>query len=198
MRYIDNLKRKVNGEQLVLSNYVNACEMVKARRLWILDNQASIPRDKNFCNLVRNLNLLTDDEGMLRSFSRLKNANIPYDSKAPVFIHRQHRLAELIVYNCHEKVMHQGTKDTLTELRSMFWVTRGVSFVNKLLHPCKTCRVLNARPYEYPNFSELPDLRFDEGKAFSSTGCTRYIANRYTVSIKSYIRHILQFIHYVL
>ena len=182
LRFIENLKRSinkrygmlkyqvVNNEQLVLSRHSTLHETNDSRRLWLLDNQAAIKKDRNFYNLVRNLNLVEDDVGLLRSFSRLKNAKIPFDSKAPIFLNRDHRLTELIVWYCHVKVMHQGPKDTLTELRSKFWVTRGLSYVNKLLHPCKTCKVLNARPYEYPNFSDMPKERFTDQHPFVSTG----------------------------
>ena len=67
--------------------------------------------------------------------------------------------------------MHRGVKQTLTELRAKFWVTRGRSFVRKLIEPCKTCKVLNVRAYEYPIHSDLPEHRFDDTHAFSSTGC---------------------------
>ena len=108
--------------------------------------------------------------GVLRSYSRLKNANIPFDTKAPVFIDRSHKLAEVIVYYCHLKVLHRGIKQTLTELRSVFWITRGRNLIKKLIHPCTVCKCLNARSYDYPNQSDLPALRFDENHPFSSTG----------------------------
>ena len=52
----------------------------------------------------------------------------------------------------------------------MFWISRGRSFIKKLLHPCTICRRLNTRPYEYPNHSDLPDTRFGDEYPFIATG----------------------------
>ena len=141
-----------------------------ARRLWLLDNQASITKNKEFSDLVRNLNLKEDESGLLRSFSGLKNAKIPFDAKAPVFINRNHKLAKLIVCYAHLKVLRRGIKQTLTEMRSMHWISRGRSFVEKLLHPCTVCKKLNSRPYAYPSQSDLPDICFGDEYPFIATG----------------------------
>ena len=95
--------------------------------------------------------------------------NIPFDTKAPIFIDRNHKLAEIIVYYCHLKVLHRGIKQTLSELRSVFWIAKGRNCIKKLLHPCTVCKRLNTRPYEYPAHSDIPQLRFDERYPFSST-----------------------------
>ena len=106
----------------------------------------------------------------MRSYSRLKHAKIPFDTKAPILINPKHKLAELIVYHSHSKVLHRGVKQTLTEIRSNYWIPRGRNYVKRLLHSCVVCRKLNARHYEYPEHSDLPELRFDDKYPFSSTG----------------------------
>ena len=85
-------------------------------------------------------------------------------------IYKEHYLSKLLVYYYHLKVLHKGVKQTLTELRSCYWITRGRSYVKKLLHPCTLCKKFNSRPYEYPGHSDLPELRFDDDYPFSSTG----------------------------
>ena len=169
LRFVSNLKSKKNNVQLVTTKHLNASEINEARRLWILDNQSGLVGEK-FDDLKINLNLQKDEEGVIRSYSRLKNAKIPFDAKAPIFINKDHKLAEILVYYAHLKVMHRGVKQTRTELRSMFWFTRGRSYVKKMLNPCTVCKKLNARAYEYPNHSDLPELRFDERYPFASTG----------------------------
>ena len=61
-------------------------------------------------------------------------------------------------------------KQTVTEIRSCYWIGKIRQFVKKLLHRCFVCRRLNARPYSYPGHSDLPAFRFDESGAFNSTG----------------------------
>ena len=45
---------------------------------------------------------------------------------------RNHELTKLIVLRCHEKVYHNGVKQTLSELQADFWINRGRSYVRKL------------------------------------------------------------------
>ena len=68
------------------------------------------------------------------------------------------------------RVLHRGVNQTLTELRSKFWITRGISFTKKLLYLCAVCKKLNARAYQYPSISQLPELRFSDNYPFMSTG----------------------------
>ena len=173
---MQNIKRKIAikhkiapKETLITSKYLIATEINEASRLWILDNQNTIVGDK-YDNLKVNLNLQRDSDGLVRSYSRLKNAKIPFDTKSPIFINREHKLADILVHYFHQKVMHRGVKQTLTELRSKFWITRGRSFVKKLINPCRSCKLLNARAYHYPNRSDLPEFRFEETHPFSNTG----------------------------
>ena len=100
----------------------------------------------------------------------MKNACLPEDTKAPIILSRNHRLAKLLVLYCHVKVYHRGVRQTLTEFRSIYWITRGRSFVKKVIRPCIVCQKLNVRPLKYPAHSELPTVRFDERYPFSSSG----------------------------
>ena len=170
LRFVDNLKKNICEEELNLKAYITAYEMKKAETLWIEENQKHLLKYDNYLNLKVNLNLEEDSDGIIRSFSRLKNAKIPFDTKAPVMLDRNQKLADLLVLYYHLKVLHRGVKQTLTELRSKYWITSGRSFVKKIINPCVVCKKLNARPYYYPEKSDLPDFRFDDKNPFNSTG----------------------------
>ena len=129
-----------------------------------------------------NLNLQDDVDGVIRSYSRLKNANIPFDMKAPIVINKKHKLDELLVCYPHLKCLHRGVKQTIIEIRSSYWISGGGSYVKQLRRPCTICRKLNARPYEYPGNSKLPELRFDDRYPFSSTGID-YLAPLYCLPV---------------
>ena len=169
LRYLNNLKIKRNHGSLVLKPYLNAGEINQAMKLWIEDNQRSFNND-DIAKVKYNLNLQKDGEGCIRSYSRLQNACIPHDAKAPIFINRTHRLAEILVSYYHLKVLHGGVKQTLTEMRSKYWIVRGRSFVKKVIRDCTTCKKINSRSYQYPNISQLPETRFSENFPFMSTG----------------------------
>lgn len=169
LRFIGNLKAKLNNDPLCIKGYAISDELRKSKVLWIKDNQ--IDMNSQYYNATNlNLNLKEDEIGVLRTFSRFNNASMPFVTRAPIFINTKHKLADLIVLYCHEKVLHRGIKQTLTEVRVNYWLPRGRSFVKMLLHPCVVCRIINTRCYKYPEHSNLPKLRFDERYAFSSLG----------------------------
>ena len=58
----------------------------------------------NYDNLKNSLNLKEDDEGIIRSRVKIKNANVPYDTKEPTMLDSDHKLRELIIWHCHEIV----------------------------------------------------------------------------------------------
>ena len=101
----------------------------------------------------------------------MKHACLPSETKAPVFLSKDHRLSELIIQYCHTKVYHRGkTNLILNEFRANYWITRGRSFIKKPLRTCIVCQKVNARPLNYPTHSELPLIRFDERYPFAATG----------------------------
>ena len=63
-----------------------------------------------------------------------------------------------------------GQRQTLTELRSRFWITKGKSYVKYLLNRCVIFKRYNTRPYCYPNSRSLPSFRLDKGTPFSAYG----------------------------
>ena len=91
-------------------------EIKKAEMLWLQEIQKSIVNSKRFSQLKASLRLFVDENGLYHCGGRLKNAPLPFDSKFPVLIPEEHYVTELIIRNCHNNVMHNGVKDTLTEL----------------------------------------------------------------------------------
>ena len=169
IRFITNLKLKCQKNPLILSKYALCDELKDARLRWIKDNQSTLDTS-SYEEIKINLNLKQDQDGVIRSHGRLKNAKIAFNMKAPIFLNKKHKLAEIIVYYSHLKVLHRGVRHTLTQMRSDYWITRGRSYVRRLLFPCGVCKKLNSRPYAYPGHSDLPVLRFDDRYPFSSTG----------------------------
>ena len=177
LRFIENIRRSLQEvcrtkKSLVrtMEKYVTSGEMKRSKKLWIQANQKFVESEKDFENLQLQLNVKKDADDIIRTFSRMKNACLPAETKAPVLLSKEHRLSELIILYCHSKVYHRGVRQTLNEFRASYWVTRGRSYVKKLLRTCIVCRKLNARPFKYPGHSELPVVRFDDRSPFSSSG----------------------------
>ena len=75
--------------------------------------------------LRKRSNLFLDEEGLWRCGGRLENADVPFHTKHPILVPRNHHLATLIVRQAHTRVLHNGVKDTLNEVRSRFWLVKG-------------------------------------------------------------------------
>jgi hypothetical protein len=88
----------------------------------------------------------------------------------PILLNAKNRLTYLIVKESHNRVFHNGVKETLTELRSRFWIIRGRQFITKLFHRCVVCKKYEGKPYFLPASPALPEFRTQRQAPFASTG----------------------------
>ena len=95
---------------------------------------------------------------------------LPFDARCPIFLPSDNHLTTLIIGECHRKVLHSGVKETLTELRSRFWVPRGRQVVPQVIARCSVCKKFEGQHYSVPPAVALPDFRLEEQFAFTSTG----------------------------
>ena len=77
---------------------------------------------------------------------------------------------ELLVKNRHILVGHQGVPNTLSLLRSEFWILRGRSFVQKIIHKCVSCRKCQGQFYSTPPAPALPEFRVVRRRPWTGTG----------------------------
>lgn len=101
----------------------------------ILDNS---PLDGQ--NHLIKLNPFVDTQGMIRVGGRIENATIPYESRHPAIIPRDHEIAELIIQDIHTTYNHAGGQLTLNILRRRYWILRGRERVKQTIDRCITCR----------------------------------------------------------
>ena len=85
--------------------------------------QESVRKSPKFKELTQQLGLYEDEIKLLRCKGRLQNATI--DARHPIILPQDQYLTELIIRDCHQRVLHNEVKETLTELRTRFWVVRG-------------------------------------------------------------------------
>ncbi len=87
----------------------------KAEELWTIEAQKSLVSHKSFKQWKTQFNLFRDDKGIWRCRGRLQNAAIPYTTKYPVMLTSGHHFTTLLVRRAHERVIHNGVKETLTD-----------------------------------------------------------------------------------
>ena len=145
-------------------------ELSDAESRWIKDSQAGLTHGKSFDSLRLQLNLFLDEGGHWRCGGRLANADIPYSTKYPLLLPRDHPVTPLIVDDAHRRVLHNGVRETLTEVRRKFWIVKGRSLVRGILHQCRTCRRFEGGPFPAPPPPPLPVCRVKDDPAFTYTG----------------------------
>ena len=87
-----------------------------------------------------------------------------------ILLPKEHYVTKLIVRDCHKRVLHNGIRETLQELRTRFWIVKGRQLARQLLHKCVLCKRIQGLSYGVPSQSPLPEFRVKETHAFSSVG----------------------------
>ena len=119
-RFIYNIKnrdKKLNDE-------ITSSEISDAELLWIKSEQGFILKNKEFNQVKLSLNLFTDEKGLLRLGSRLKESLMSFENAHPILL-RHSYFTRLLVECMHKEVLHSGLHATLNYIRSRFWICRG-------------------------------------------------------------------------
>ena len=169
-KFISLLKSKVKGASQHVTTTLAACDIASTERLWVKLSQRELSGHRRFEAWQQQFGLYRDAEGIWRCRGRLSNAHLPECMKHSIIVDKKHHLAVLVVRDCHSRVMHNGVKETLTELRSRYWIVQGRQFVRKLLNECRICRRHGSKPFTGPPPPSLPDFRVQSSPPFTTTG----------------------------
>ena len=110
IRFVEILKKSDNLTPVGLYR--------RAEALWISEAQSHIVWDERGREWKRQLGLFQDSHGLWRCGGRLGNADLSYDAKHPMLLPNEHPFTTLVVKWAHTRVLHNGTKETLTEVRN--------------------------------------------------------------------------------
>ena len=158
-------KREGNCE-LVLETI----ELSLAEETLIKNDQRVFEGEQNFQKKRKSLGIFLDEKGIARCSGRLKNADIPYETKHPVLLPNDSWFTKLMIWKSHERVFHNGVKETLIDFRRKFWTIKGRQLTRKLINKCVVCRKLEGLGYAIPEMAQLPEFRVKGGKSFESVG----------------------------
>ena len=129
-------------------------------------------------DLKRELNVIVDNENLLRCEGRLQYAPLPYDSKTPILLNDKHRLALARL------------KHTLNELRQRFWIVRERNFVRGVVRICLVCRRFEVKTCHHPITPPVTPLRLNDSAPFVTTSIDKFgpvhVKNVYGQSDKTY------------
>ena len=120
--------------------------------------------------LVRQLNLKLNPDGLLVAPGRLEHAMLAQDAREPILIAKKSPLTTLLVRSVHERQLHAGVRDTVVALRKRFWLPSARSESARVLKRCVNCRYQIGGAYKLPPSPPLPDFRLNRVKPFSTVG----------------------------
>ena len=171
MRFVKNVKARTSRPVgPVNCGSLTSEEMASSELLWIKESQKTMPASGKFKQQCIQLGVIKDENGILRCKGRLCNSPLPEAAKLPAWLPSDHHVTRLVIWNCHQRVMHNGVRETLMELRSRFWLTKGRQSIRKQIYRCFVCRRHEGKPYKAEPSSDMPEFRFKEGQPFASTG----------------------------
>lgn len=108
---------------------------------------------KDIPNIVNQLNVYMDSDGLLRVRSKFRVGI--YD---PVLLSRSSDLVTLIVSSRHIELSHAGKYTLLSDLRKLYYVSKFFSLVKRVVRSCVICGRFNEKPIQV-NQSPYRDFR---------------------------------------
>ena len=76
----------------------------------------------------------------------------------------------LIVKYAHVKTLHNGIKDTVTKIRSKYWLVKGRQFAKKIIHHSVICCKVEGPHFQAVPPPPLPAFRVNEAPPFFYCG----------------------------
>ncbi|GMT14524.1 hypothetical protein PFISCL1PPCAC_5821, partial [Pristionchus fissidentatus] len=97
--------------------------------------------------------------GLWRCRGRISTADLPEDTKFPIYLPRESRITRLFILYVHESLNHAGYGHTLIGCRERVWIPKGRAAVRSTLEECRLCKRKKAKPFALPEFPSLPSVR---------------------------------------
>ena len=171
-RFISKLKKERN-----LTGPITTPEIQKTKVLWELyiqqkhytDTVQKVKQGKK-SNLQNQLNLKSDESGLLRCHGRFENAELTQAAKHPKLLPKDDYFTRLVVEDAHSRVLHSGVSQTLARVRKEYWIPHGRAVVKKIIKECRVCKRVEGTPFAMPNMPNLPRERVAKSHPFEYTG----------------------------
>ena len=167
-RFCHNISRRNKSDKR--EGALTLEEIVESEELWIRMAQRELRKGENYEQLVSKFGLQEDQKGVIRCKGRLEYSEMVHETKEPIILPKEHRLTILQIQECHHRVLHNGVRSTLAELRSKFWVPKGRQLVKRVISRCVLCKKTEGRPFTQPPTPSLPEFRVRPAPPFSKVG----------------------------
>ena len=111
-----------------------------------------------------------DEDGIIRSNSRLANAPVSTSTKKPIILDGRNRILRLFLELQHNINGHVGVEQQTHSIQLNYWVLQGQTVMKKISNRSYDCR-RQIQLNNQPQMSDLPSYRFSvKPVAFKETG----------------------------
>ena len=83
---------------------------------------------------------------------------------------KHHPVTKLIIESCHRRVLRGGTRTTLAEFRSRYWMGKARQVIKAILRQCVPCKRYLARPFNNPATGQFPEFHVTPARPFQKCG----------------------------
>ncbi|XP_053698904.1 uncharacterized protein LOC128745859 [Sabethes cyaneus] len=174
LRFCRNCKESVK-ENRVLEQFPTVFELRSAMNTIVrvtqhqsLDDEIMRLKAGKPCKRIWNLCPILDD-GLLRVGGRLRNSNLPFESKHQLILPNSNRTVESFIMTIHQENLHAGPSALMAITRRQFWILKARSTFRKVTRSCVKCFKL--KPVMAHQFmGDLPASRCDRAPAFQKVG----------------------------
>ncbi|XP_062538872.1 uncharacterized protein LOC134207167 [Armigeres subalbatus] len=105
----------------------------------------------------------------MRVGGRLNLSQLPFQSKHPALLPKNHPLSQLIAEDYHRQLLHGGGRLLLSTIREKYWPLNGRNLVKTVVRNCFRCS--RYRPVlAQQQIGQLPASRVIQNRPFSITG----------------------------
>ena len=171
MKFVDLCKKTINPG----SKELTAIDLLKAESSWTKTVQGSsfapelqsLRRGDKPTLIQKQLNLFLDNEGIIRCRGRIDKATLPESNKTPILMPSHHHFIDLLIRQGHDRVFHNGIRETLNIIRETHWIVQGREAVKRVLRRCVICQ---GKAYPTPQIPQLPEDRVGDHPPFAVTG----------------------------
>ena len=119
---------------------------------------------------VQQFGLYFDENQFIRCKGRINNSSLPPECKNPILLPSKHSVIELLVRDVHNRVKHNGIRDTLKTIGERYWILRGRATVKRIIKRCVVCRKADGLPFQPQPSPDLPSCRVSEEPPFANVG----------------------------
>ena len=101
---------------------------------------------------------------------RLGESELDSEAREPIVLPKGHKFTELIIEQCHNRVMHSGVRSTLAQVRSKYWIPKGRQEVKRVIGACVVCKRWNSNACTKPQPAALPEIQVTRAALFENLG----------------------------